>query len=211
MLEVMMAVGVVALLASLTVFGQFRAREMRERMRCLNSLRQWSIALSMYANEHDGAYPRSPTMYHKSPEVTDFLAQYLHVNDSGAYPEPTLPLAMCKSGAASVANNTSLLGWTLLAGYSNSSAYQYDYAGLDMTTERSAIASGRATLACMTATDGSHWMSHGINFQQSPLAQPRGQVAAWADGHARWVKYENLEPALTESGSTYFMPGKNLE
>jgi len=211
MLEVLMAVGVVALLASLTVFGQIRAHDMREQMRCLNTLRQWSIALSMYANEHDGAYPRSPALYHKSPEVNEFLVQYLHVSDSGTYLEATLPLAMCKSGAASVANNTSLIGWTLLAGFSNSSAYQYDYAGLDMATERSAIASGRATLACMTATDGSRWISHGINFQQSPLAQPRGQVAVWPDGHAKWVKYENLEPAVSEFGNTYFMPGKNLE
>ena len=204
-LEVMTAVGVITLLVALTFFAHSSARTMRERMRCLNALRQWSVALAMYANEHDGAYPRSPTLYHKSPEVDAFLVQYLHISDASE----TSPLAACRSAAT---GNASLIGWTLLAGYDNPSSCQYDYTGLDMATERSALESRKPFLACMTATDGSRWISHGVDPVQYPSARPQGQVAGWPDGHARWVPYRDLEPAVIELGTyTSFMPRPNLD
>ena len=210
MLEVVVAVAIAAILAALTVVAQAQARGLREKMQCLNSLRQWSIALSLYAHEHDNAYPPSQNLYSRSPEVGQFMAQYLHIEDSGAYQKATLPLAMCKSGAATDGNDTALIGWTLLAGYQNVSNYQYNYTGLDFTTEDLAQRSAMPIIACMTSTDGSRWIGHDVNLAQNPKDRPQGQTAAWPDGHARWVQMRNLEPAVQEFGSTYFMPGKNL-
>jgi hypothetical protein len=212
MLETLMAVGVVTLIVGLSYFAQSHARQMREQMRCLNSLRQWSVALALYANEHDGAYPQSPLLYHVSPEMGSFLSGYLHVQDSTTYSDGSLPMAMCRSGAGTATQSADRIGWTVLAGYSNIPACQYDYAGLNMMTERAATDSGKPILACMTATDGESWISHGIDSKQYPTEKPRGQIAAWPDGHARWVKYANLEPAVTEPGNfTSFLPGPNVD
>lgn len=212
MLETLTAVGVVTLIVGLSLFAQSQARQMRERMRCLNSLRQWSVALALYANEHDGAYPPNSSLYNMSPELGEFRSQYLHIGDSGNDLAQTLPLAMCRSGAGTATNTSGYIGWTLLAGYSNVSAYQYGYSGLNMSTERAATDSGKPILACMTATDGVRWISHGIDCRQYPAEKPHGQIAAWPDGHARWVRYANLEPAVTEPGNyTSFLPGPNVD
>jgi prepilin-type N-terminal cleavage/methylation domain-containing protein len=211
-LEVMMATGIVLILAAVLILVQYKARDLRERTRCINSLHQWSLALTMHASEHEGRYPSSTSLYTKSADVSEFLSRYLQVSDAGTYSQTSLPIAMCRSGAATAANNTAFIGWALLAGYDNLSSFENTYAGVDMRTERSAQDSGLPYIACLTATDGTHWVCHGSDFVLNPTARPTGQAAAWPDGRVRWVKFQWMEPAVIGPGaSTYFMPGKHLE
>ena len=213
LLEVLVVIAIIAMLSGTAFVGYLQAIHARERVRCLNSLRQWTIALEMYTADHEGAYPRSGDLFNRTPEIGAFMTNYLQVGDAGTYSAEHLPLAMCKSGVATYQNNTAFVGWSIYAGYSGPSALQNDYVGVNFSTEQSARDSGLALLACVTASDmgGNNWTGHGVRYDPGSVEKPQGQVAAWPDGHARWVRFDDLNVATIKFGAyRYFMPKKDL-
>ncbi len=206
-------ISIIALLVSLAFAGYRQAYLVRERMRCLNSLRQWTIALEMYANDNAGVYPRSGDLFTKTPEVGAFMTNYLSIADTGSYSTSHLPLAMCLSGIATYQNNTAYVGWSLYAGYSGPSPLQNDYAGVNFATQQSASDSGLAVLGCVTANQigSDNWTGHGIRYDTASVESPQGQMAAWPDGHARWVRFDDLRVSTVKFGIyRYYMPRKDL-
>src|SRR5262245_44771143 len=159
-LELLVVVAIIALLAGLSFAGYRQAWLAKERMRCLNSLRQWSIALEMYAFDHNSTYPRSGDLFNKTPEVGVFMTNYLHVADTGSYSTDHLPMAMCRSGVATYQNSAAYIGWSLYAGYSGPSPLQNDYLGIDWSNEQTVKASGLAIIGCVTANQGPNWTGH---------------------------------------------------
>ena len=212
LLEVLVVISIIALLTGLAFVGYRQAFLVREQMRCLNSLRQWTIALEMYAMDHAGLYPRSGDLFNKTPEVGAFMTNYLSVADTGSYSPSHLPLAMCLSGIATYQNNAAYVGWSLYAGYSGPSPLLNDYTGVNFATEQSTKDSGLAILACMTANQVNNWTGHGVRYDPSSVEQPQGQMAAWPDGHARWVRFDDLRISTTKFGIyNYYMPKKELQ
>jgi len=212
-LEVLVVVSIIALIAGLSFSGYRQAYLARERMRCLNSLRQWSIALEMYATDNSGFYPPSGDLFNKTPQVGAFMTNYLQVADTGSYTPGHLPLAMCQSGVATYQNNAAYVGWSLYAGYTGPSPLQNDYLGVNLANEQSFKESGLALLGCVTANQigSSSWTGHGVRYDPASTESPQGQVAAWPDGHARWVKFEDLRVSTVKFGVyRYYMPKKEL-
>jgi len=213
LLEVLVALFVIALLSGLSFVGYQQAYQSRERMRCLSSLRQWTIALEMFANDNGGVYPRSGNLYSKTPEIGAFMTNYMHLEDVGTYSPDHLPLAMCKSGIATYQNNAAFVGWSIYAGYSGPSPLQNDYAGVNFASEQTAKESGLAIIGCVTASDmaGNNWTGHGVRYDPSSVEKPQGQMAAWPDGHTRWVKFEDLRVSTIKFAAyQYYMPRKDL-
>lgn len=213
LLEVLTVISILALLVGTAFIGYVQAINARERIRCLNSLRQWTIALEMYCTDHEGSYPRSGDLFNRTTEVGAFMTNYLQVGDAGSYSSEHLPLAMCKSGVATYQNNTAFVGWSLYAGYSGPSPLQNDYIGVNFASEQSTRESGLAIIACVTASDlgGNNWTGHAVRYDPGSIERPQGQVAAWPDGHARWVRFEDLRIATIKFGAyQYFMPKKEL-
>ncbi|MGB8168908.1 MAG: prepilin-type N-terminal cleavage/methylation domain-containing protein [Chthoniobacteraceae bacterium] len=58
LVELLVVIAVIGLLASLLLAGAHRVREQADVARCLHNLRQWSVALTAYATDHDGETPR---------------------------------------------------------------------------------------------------------------------------------------------------------
>lgn len=58
LIELLVVVGIVGVLAAtlLAVFGRVQARG--KAVQCASNLRQWGVALNLYANDNDGYYPR---------------------------------------------------------------------------------------------------------------------------------------------------------
>ena len=216
-IELMVVMFIIALLSGMAFVVYQHAAEARERVRCLNSLRQWSIALAMYANEHGDLYPPSGELFNRTPEVSAFMSNYLGLADSGSYSASHLPLAMCKSGVATFQNNTAFVGWSVFAGFSGPAALINDYAGVNFTNDISARQSGLAYISCVTATDAAsnNWTGHGVTYDPASTRRPQGQTAAWPDGHARWVNFDDLRVAVIKipfPGVTYhyLMPKQEL-
>jgi prepilin-type N-terminal cleavage/methylation domain-containing protein len=214
LLELLVVLAVIAVLAGLTFTGLQQAIAARERMRCLNSLRQWTIALELYASEHGGTYPPSGELFNRTPEIGAFMTNFLQVTDSGTYAPHRLALAMCNSGIAKFSDSTAYVGWNLFAGYQGPTPLENDYAGVDFSNERTAKDSGMAFIACLTAgTNTVSWAGHSIGAQ-SPSG-PAGQMAAWPAGHAKWVQFDELGVAVTKNVPfvglvPYYMPRKGI-
>src|SRR4051812_20440904 len=57
-LELLIVVGIIALLVSILLPSLCRSRETANRVKCASNLRQIGAAIKLYANDNRGAYPR---------------------------------------------------------------------------------------------------------------------------------------------------------
>src|SRR5438046_69540 len=61
LVELLVVIGIIALLISILLPSLNRARETANRVKCASNLRQLGQAILLYANENKGAYPRTFT------------------------------------------------------------------------------------------------------------------------------------------------------
>lgn len=57
LVELLVVVGIIAILASLLLPALARSREAARRATCLGNLKQWAVVMKMYAGENSGGYP----------------------------------------------------------------------------------------------------------------------------------------------------------
>jgi prepilin-type processing-associated H-X9-DG protein len=56
-MELLVVIGIIGILASLLMPALAQAKQKANRVKCLNHMRQLSLALTMYAGDHDGQFP----------------------------------------------------------------------------------------------------------------------------------------------------------
>lgn len=86
LVELLVVIGIIALLISILLPSLNRARETANRVKCASNLRQIGQAILLYSNDNNGAYPR--TVYNGSSSPLIPAISGLTLSGGGGYTDP---------------------------------------------------------------------------------------------------------------------------
>ncbi|HZL37163.1 MAG TPA: DUF1559 domain-containing protein [Tepidisphaeraceae bacterium] len=83
LVELLVVIGIIALLISILLPVLNRVREQAKQTKCASNIHQIFLAVQMYADEHKGFYPIAPLIGEQSP-ANDFMTYTMLPDNSGA-------------------------------------------------------------------------------------------------------------------------------
>ncbi len=86
LIELLVVIAIIAMLAGMLFPVFARARAKARQTQCLSNQKQIALALSMYAGDHDGLFPRWAWSHNASPDPMDNVAEGAYTWDTVIMP-----------------------------------------------------------------------------------------------------------------------------
>ena len=175
LVELLVVIGIIALLVGILLPAVSAARERSKRTACLSNLRQLAAASIMYADSFKGHYPNSnphatPADYIQTNQVLTFLARAFLGGNAGVF--------HCPSDRDPVPDRIETAAYVL----PNSARVSYDFYSVYWQPEYGPIMGRLKSEAPLV------WDLDGGNPNPNPEENhgTQGGNVAFADGHAEW-------------------------
>ena len=148
LIELLVVIAIIAILAALLLPALSKAKDKAVRIQCASNLKQWGIAIIMYAGDNREAFPPNPTADGASGFAwvamglnTNFFPQYLYPNRAGVTTGGTTterskqdvlycPTDQWHRAVESEENKVNLIGYQLLPGRDPNGWPNYNDQGL---------------------------------------------------------------------------------
>lgn len=199
LIELLVVIGLIAILAALSLPVLTGVRERGRRVACLANLCQLSRTHQLYVSDHDDQLPpwslAAPSTPARSHDWTVFLQPYLR--SSAVLHDPSAPPpAVTEPGAAFPADYV-LLTWEKAGRRGVPSEPAERWPGPPLSLGQ--VVRPTETIQWMDGRTAPHWTA-GAFWRHGP-----GLNAAFVDGHARWMSVHEYRRVTRDADGTEWL------